>query len=118
MNAQPKFTPGPWYAKQSLSQMCSQDTTVAEIGAGGTGGSWWIFSPAETHGDRAADARLIASAPDLYALAEQYASECAECNGTGLVSFKTWAGGIEFDNDDQPCPDCADIRAVLAKAAP
>lgn len=63
-----------------------------------------------------ANATLIAAAPKLLALAEQCASECASCNGTGLVSFKTFPGGIEVDNDDQPCQDCADIREVIAKA--
>lgn len=61
-------------------------------------------------------ARLMAAAPELLALARQYASECGDCNGTGLVTITTWPGGIEVDNDDQPCPDCADIRAVIAKA--
>ena len=31
-----------------------------------------------------ANARLIASAPDLLALAKRYASECPKCGGTGL----------------------------------
>lgn len=36
---------------------------------------------------------------------------CERCNGSGLVSIKTWPGGIEVDNDDQPCPECADTKA-------
>lgn len=51
-------------------------------------------------------ARLIAAAPDLLALAKQYASECSECGGTGKCL------------DDSSCEDCADIRAVIAKAGP
>jgi hypothetical protein len=51
-----------------------------------------------------ANARLIAAAPDLLALAKQYASECAGCDGTGYIS--SW----------EKCADCADIRAVIAKA--
>lgn len=61
-------------------------------------------------------AALLKAAPGLLALARKYASECAECGGTGLLTIKTWPGGIEVDNDDQSCADCADIRAVIAKA--
>lgn len=60
-----------------------------------------------------ADAALIAAAPDLLDLAKQYADECAECGGTGSIWTK------EHDPQDSkevPCPDCADIRAVIDKA--
>lgn len=53
---------------------------------------------------------------DLLALARKYASECGECAGAGTRTITTYPGGIEVDNDDQPCPDCADIRSVIAKA--
>ena len=59
---------------------------------------------------------LTSAAPDLLALAQRYAEECAECGGTGLVTITTFPGGIEVDNDDQPCQACADIREVIAKA--
>lgn len=59
---------------------------------------------------------LVSAAPDLLALAEKYASECAECGGEGLVTLHTHQGGIDIDAEDQPCRDCADIRAVIAKA--
>jgi hypothetical protein len=55
-----------------------------------------------------ANAALISSAPDLLDLAHQYTSECARCDGEGLAVI-----GIE---DVIDCPDCADIRAVIAKA--
>lgn len=59
----------------------------------------------------AADMALIAAAPDLLALAHQFAGDCGRCAGTGL---------IEFDEHDyragEPCRDCADIRAVIKKA--
>lgn len=56
----------------------------------------------------AADARLIAAAPDLLALAKRYASECAECDGKG-----TWVGP---DLHTEPCDTCADLRALIARA--
>lgn len=65
---------------------------------------------------------LVKAAPDLLALARQYASECAECNGTGLISRSFGGDGFGdrcaalADADDQPCPECEDIRAVLALA--
>jgi hypothetical protein len=59
---------------------------------------------------------LLDSHRELVALALKYASECSECDGTGLVSIKTFPGGIEVDNDDQPCAECADIRAEIDKA--
>ena len=65
-----------------------------------------------------ADARLIAAAPDLLALAKQYASECSGCNGTGFMSRHIEGRDTQAaqDADDQPCDDCADIRAVIEKA--
>lgn len=57
---------------------------------------------------RIADARLITAAPDLLALAKQYASECAMCGGTNRDPWNSPNG--------KPCSDCADIRAVIAKA--
>jgi hypothetical protein len=60
------FTPGPWEAKRSATQMCSEDTTVATVGpAEKDGARWWIFSPAEDHGDNESTARLVSAAPEL-----------------------------------------------------
>ena len=56
-----------------------------------------------------ANAHLIASAPDLLALAKRYARECGTCEGRGFC--------IEpIDHEEIDCNDCADIRAVIAKA--
>mgnify|MGYP006890191537 CR=1 FL=1 len=58
--------------------------------------------------------RLRSDRDALLALAKQYAGECSECGGTGVLHDNSYvypcqqAGG--------PCPDCADIRAVIAKA--
>lgn len=61
-------------------------------------------------------ATLVEAAPDLLALARQYASECGDCNGAGTRTITTYPGGIEVDNDDQPCEACANIRKVIDKA--
>ena len=55
-----------------------------------------------------ANAHLMRAAPDLLALAKQYAMECSGCDGQG-----EWMGP---DLHREPCEDCADIRAVIAKA--
>lgn len=34
----------------------------------------------------------------------------------GLLTITTHHGGIEVDHDDQPCNECADIRAVIDRA--
>lgn len=58
------------------------------------------------------NARIMAASLDLLALAKQYASECGGCRGTGLVTVHHRG----MDCDDQPCLECADIRAVIARA--
>jgi len=60
--------------------------------------------------ERPQDAPLIATAPDLLALAHQYASECGECAGTRIVC------GDRKDEPDEPCADCAFIWSVIDKA--
>lgn len=55
-----------------------------------------------------ADARLIAAAPELLALAKKLAGECAHCSGEG-----SWLDAMANRID---CEGCADIQAVIAKA--
>lgn len=50
--------------------------------------------------------RLRSDRDALLALAKQYASECAECDGDGYHD----------DGERAPCPECYDIRAVIQKA--
>ena len=93
-------TPGPWhYGKefkpargfglQDVISISVQGQVVAHVNCG--------FNSGEQ------DARLIAVAPELLQLAEQYASECGECAGTGITP------------DDSPCEECRFIRAVISK---
>ena len=104
-----KHTPGPW----RLDERRSPDGLVARINSS----RWDALAEVVVRMDDSdaddpvglANASLIQAAPDLLALAKRYASECAECGGTGIARDPdTNMGG--------PCPDCADIRAVLAKA--
>lgn len=65
--------------------------------------------------------RLIVAAPELLALAKRYASECLNCLGHGVLEKQIGGDGygdlcagvadVEVD-----CDECAEIRAVIAKA--
>ena len=107
MNA---HTPGPWIYAPSRDDTgeLARVTVVAHccgyvIGLPTSipGGNYRDGDPS---GDDEADARLIAAAPELLALAHQYAEECGECAGTRVCP------------DDEPCTECADIWAVIDKA--
>lgn len=55
--------------------------------------------------------RLHARVEQLEDGARKWASECAECNGSGQVTV-----GFDAETDLYvygPCPECADIRALL-----
>lgn len=38
------------------------------------------------------------------------AGVCERCHGSKLVTIRGMCGGVEMDCDDQPCPECEDIR--------
>jgi hypothetical protein len=69
--------------------------------------------------DLAAEVRKLRAAnTDLLALAKRYASECAQCEGTGTIRFdevEEHYTHCRLKSGDA-CPACADIRAVIAKA--
>jgi hypothetical protein len=46
----------------------------------------------------------------------ELAKKCERCRGSGLISihFEGNEDAPEWDADDQTCPDCIDIRSVLA----
>jgi len=67
-------TPAPWSFKLAMNQSAQEGTTVAMLAPNAshaTRAPYWIYSDAETHGDREADARLIAAAPELLAALKQ-----------------------------------------------
>ena len=56
-------------------------------------------------------AALIGAAPELLAMVKRYASECGYCDGNGFAE--------EIEGNQivhVPCRECADTRAVIAKA--
>lgn len=67
MKIETKHTPGPWYLSE-------RKIAVKGHSAGGySGASVATTSPSNTDETRQADARLIAAAPELLAVAEEYA---------------------------------------------
>lgn len=120
-------TPGPWSighvrpqsVHKSLGAMWEAPIHVGEGATRGNchtivyGGGAGACSSAEQ--DVLANARLIAAAPDLLALAKQYANECARCGGSAEIVVNDHGDDPEFDYC-QPCNECEDIRAVISKA--
>ena len=105
-------TPGPWEAyRDDEREEYSIGKSLARLGTRLVATVQFGFDePAES--EQHANARLIAAAPDLLALAKQYASECSNCDGEGRL-FVQFEGRME---DVGPCEACADIRAVIEKA--
>lgn len=122
---EPSDGPGHWTI---IAQVAERDGYAVFGSVGDTLNRDHRISPEED----AAHARLIAAAPELLALAKQYASECGECDGAGVIEIeKTRPGCCGNARDDgsccgnpipelyaepEQCPACADIRAVIAKA--
>lgn len=112
-------TPGPWGLHRNHPDPEAADTLVFVDVAARTeydGLNIACVFCAPVGSEQEANARLMAASPALLAKVREFAAACAECEGSGLVTIKTWPGGIEVDNDDQPCPDCQDIRDVIALA--
>lgn len=111
-----EHTPGPWYIRDEHPGGATFNigTTPADAYRNEVA---VIFRTGKLPIHKA-NANLIAAAPELLVLAKQYAADCPICKGTGLVSihFPGNEGVPEWDADDQPCQECVDIRAVIAKA--
>lgn len=95
-----RFTAGPWRVNTGGSQMCDPGTTICF--AEGVG----VFSDADYHGDKLADAHLIAAAPELL---------------EALARLLKWVEPIAGDNRDKAAEaeEIASVeqaRAAIAKA--
>jgi|SRR5581483_1084374 len=109
-----QHTPGPWSVEQPL------DFELSIVEANKPTYEWKFIANVPTSQEfdfprstAEANARLIAAAPDLLALARQYAAECATCAGSGKVEMLSATG---YPAGELACEDCADIRIVIAKA--
>jgi len=58
---------------------------------------------------------LLEAAPDLLAIAREYASQCVNCNGSAEI-IKNDRGGDAIDDRAEPCPACKDIWGVIDRA--
>lgn len=100
-------TPGKWtwWTSNSWRRL------MAEQGGGKRVSVLMPVTASDGHPDlivRPEDMPLIEAAPDLLAVAKQCASECADCNyGDGATGL---------GSEGEPCEECADIRAAIAKA--
>jgi hypothetical protein len=111
-------TPGPWVVVKG--ELAAYPHVYRPERTGDDGLKYWaericVVYPNDADDDRVyhpialANAHLIASAPELLALAKRYASECGTCDGKGFC--------IEpIDHEEIDCNDCADIRLVIEKA--
>lgn len=111
-------TPGPWTVEDPL------DFELSIVEASKPSHEWKFIASISMNGEKEGDfpkavaeanARLIAAAPELLAILRKLAGECAECEGSG-ESGHTHSDGTQYSTSDPPCPDCADIRAVINKA--
>ena len=115
MTNEPKatHTPGPWHF------YIHEPTSVIEVGVPARPVGRKVVATLEIGFDepfesqQRANARLIASAPDLLALAKRYARRCGMCGGTGR---RTALGPDGSETHTVDCAACADIRAVIEKA--
>ena len=104
-------TPGPW--------------TTRELSGDDHRGMGWIEADGRDispYGDAAlwmeqnrANGTLMAAAPDLLAIAREYASQCVNCNGSAEI-IKNDRGGDPIDDRAEPCPACKDIWGVIDRA--
>lgn len=63
--------------------------------------------------DDEANAHALAAAPAMLAKLKDLGRECAECNGEGVLGVGYPAEGLKVGD---PCPQCQDIRDVIAVA--
>lgn len=120
-----KYSPAPWRAEPyKVESGCDPNDY----------GSWAVFDSRpntlplalldhhrDGHGGFRASvgkhAQLIAAAPELLALAKEYASSCINCTGWGF----TYQAGEAFTQEETArerieCEECAHIRELIANA--
>ena len=102
-----RHTPGPWSARpvDELDFRAPDHDDFCIVAENGLcPGIVWQYMD-----EGRANAALIAAAPDLLALAKQYAGDCVSCHGGG--GYYGAMSGTWY-----PCSACSNIRAVIDKA--
>lgn len=103
-----KHTPGPWFAENGEGRWIVWDDA-------GMACICDVHTGVEPDPSGATHARLIAAAPDLLAALEDMLGHCRICDGKGRC-YGHVPGNPGRHAPDQPCPDCGDARAAIAKA--
>ena len=103
-----QYTPGPW--ELSYDQGSTRDV-IATKGSTPicTARQAWV-----TREEYAANAALIAAAPELLAQLQALVDACPECNGKGTMP--THRDPITEAEEYGPCPWCEAARLAIAKA--
>lgn len=119
-------TPGPWVATPFTTYANNADGKESGWHINQAGGPGFVMTaPCYSHRAKEceANARLIAAAPDLLEIAQESAGACAECDGTGRTGHaRDCASWLPLETiactctEAFDCPDCAHIRAAIAKA--
>lgn len=100
-----KHTPGPWHYAE-----CQTGTPFVDTESVGD-----LFAAALPLDEERANVRLMAAAPDLLAALEDMINHCQGCNGRGRCYGRV-PGSPGSYASNQPCQDCGDARAAIAKA--
>lgn len=111
-------TPGPWYSHLYLSVACENDgeygsatcitnTPEDEYAATGNSGDWVAFIPHD--GNHAANARLIAAAPDLLAVARMAFDYAQDTKARFTEHF-------DFDDEESYDNLCDACEKAISKA--
>ena len=79
-------------------------------------GNICLLNLARKDAETAANAALIACAPELLAAVEQAAGECAECGATGTYQYQFPLPDGAMAKPGESCAVCADLRALVARA--
>ena len=110
-----KHTPGPWTTNPRGEDGAEVYAlaSVAWCGIASTHGASGsqVIRAAEAQ----ANARLIAAAPDLLRGLEAMIGLCHGCRGRGRCFGPVPVGSVG-ESVYQPCPECSDARAAIAKA--
>lgn len=107
-----KHTPGPWRVGVGVDNgLPCVDTTDADGFTVEVCEVWGQDDDKVEDAECRANARLIASAPELLEDAVRRVRECGGCNGTGGIRKPHGFFIVEAD-----CPTCSQTRAIIAKA--
>ena len=109
-----KHTPGPWTVIDAITTK-ERYHIATDNAAPYASMIAHLHGTDPKHGDKEANARLIAAAPALLAQLQNLVEVCPECGGKGY--FLAPLGPPENDfSEPEPCAWCQAARAAIAQA--